>query len=109
MDSPDGDSPGLARPTRQQRKIERRLFEVHARLAKARAALEVIDEQLAALEELAEDAHLRMLVSETSDAGRTWREADGHARRLAEHRGAQLAEIARLEAAQDDLFSQLVF
>jgi hypothetical protein len=94
--------------SRTQRRIERRLFEVHDRLRRARDELEVIETQLAALAEQADEARVRMLVSETPGAGRDWREAAGHAERITASRDRKRAEIATLESAQDELLGQLV-
>ena len=97
--------PGRA-PSRKR--IERRLFEVHDRLRRARDELEIVESQLASLAEIADEAHIRMLVSEAPGADRDWREAQGHAQ-LLEHSAARLrAEIASLETAQDELLGRLV-
>lgn len=88
--------------------MERRLFDVHARLARARAELEVAEEQLAALDEQADEARLRMLVSETPLAEREWREAERHAEAMRRSRDAARALVAELEAAQDELLGKLV-
>ena len=88
--------------------IERRLTEVHARLKKAREELVVLDEQLAALSEEADEARLRALVSETPVADREHREAQKHADAMARSRDAVVAAIADLERAQDRLLDQLV-
>lgn len=87
--------------------IERRLTEVHERLRRARAELAVLDEQLAALTEAAEDARLRALVSETPLADKEHREAQKHADAMLRSRAAVLAAIAELERAQDELLDRL--
>ena len=88
--------------------VERRLIEVNARLRKAREELVVLEEQLAALTDEADDARLRALVSETPLADREHREARKHADAMARSRDAVLASIAELETAQDRLLDQLV-
>ncbi len=95
-----------ADPGRQR--VERRLFEVHARLERARAELELADEQLAALADAAEEAKIRMLVAETPLAEREWHEARRHAEVMARSRDAARSRVAELERAQDELLSQLV-
>ena len=88
--------------------VERRLLEVNARLRKAREELVVLDEQVAALAEEADDARLRALVAETPLADREHREARKHADAMARSRAAVLASIGELETAQDRLLDQLV-
>jgi chromosome segregation ATPase len=89
-------------------RIERRLFDVAARLERARAELRVLDEQLAALSEAADEARLRALVSETPLAEREFDEARRHAAALARSRDALAATIASLERTQDELLDRLV-
>src|SRR5688572_22670541 len=76
--------------------IERRLTEVHERLRRAREELAVLDEQLAALTEAADDTRLRALVSETPLADHEHREAQKHADAMLRSRAAVLAAIAEL-------------
>jgi len=97
--------PGL---TDRRVRVERRLFDVHARLERARAELALADEQLAALADAADDARTRMLVSETALANREWSEARRHAEVMARSRDAARAAVADLERTQDELLSQLV-
>ena len=87
--------------------IERRLTEVHRRLSRARDELAVVDEQLAALAEAADEARLRALVSETPLAEHEHHEAQKHADAMARSRNAVLESIAELERAQDDLLDRL--
>ena len=88
--------------------VERRLLEVNARLKRAREELAVIDEQLVALSDAADDARLRALVSETPIAARDHREAQKHADAMARSRAAVAAAIVELESAQDRLLDRLV-
>ena len=88
--------------------IERRLTDVTERLKRARRELAVVDEQLAALVDAADDARLRALVSETPLANREHHEAQKHADAMAGSRAALLASIAELEKAQDELLDRLV-
>ncbi len=87
--------------------LERRLSEVAERLRELRRELAVSDEQLAHLAEQADEARLRALVSETPIAGQEHREAQRHSDAMARHRDDVRDEIARLEAAQDDLLDRL--
>lgn len=88
--------------------IERRLLEVNARLKRAREELSIIDEQLAALSDAADDARLRALVSETPVAAHEHRQAQKHADAMARSRAVVAASIVELEADQDRLLDRLV-
>ena len=87
--------------------IERRLRELGDRLRRLRADLAVAEEQLAHFAADADDARVRSLVSETAISERAHRGADRHARTMARHRDEVVAEISRLEAAQDGLLDRL--
>ncbi len=89
-----------------RRQVERRLTEVGRRLRELRDELRVADEQLAHLADAADDARLRSLVSETPVADREHREASRHADAMRSHRASVAAEIARLEATQDELLDR---
>jgi hypothetical protein len=88
--------------------IERRLTDVTARLKRARTELLVLDEQLAALAEAADEARVRALVSETPLADKEHQEAQRHADAMARSRAALASSIADLERAQDELLDRLV-
>jgi uncharacterized coiled-coil DUF342 family protein len=87
--------------------IERRLFDLAQRLARARQELAVIDDQLAALTEAADDARLRSLVSETPLAHREYTEAQRHADALARARASVATGMAEMRQAQDELLDRL--
>ncbi|MHB8294285.1 MAG: hypothetical protein ACYDH5_06570 [Acidimicrobiales bacterium] len=87
---------------------ERRLVQVNARLKAARQEVGVVDEQLAALAETAEDARVRALVSETPLANKEYQEARRHADAMSKSRAAMAARIAELERLQDELLDRLV-
>lgn len=87
--------------------LERRLSEIATRLSQLRHDLAVADEQLAVLDDIADDARLRSLVSETPLAGQDRRETQRHADAMRRHREEVLAEIAALERAQDDLLDRM--
>ncbi len=88
--------------------VERKLSEAAERLRHLRAELAVVDEQLAFLDDAASEARLRAMVSETPMADREHREAQKHADAMGRHRAEVAAEIARLEAQQDDLLDRLM-
>jgi hypothetical protein len=88
--------------------VERRLTEVSDRLRQLREELRVADDQLAHLAELAEEARLRSLVSETPLSDREHHEAQRHADVMERHRGDLHETIERLETTQDELLDQLV-
>ena len=90
-----------------RRLTERRLTEVHRRLQRGREELAVIEEQLAALADAADDARLRSLVSETPLAESEHRDAQRHADAMARSREAVLQSITELEKAQDELLDKL--
>ena len=91
----------------RRRSIERRLRQTSGRLRSLRDELRVIDEQLVQLRDEAEDMGVRALVAETSGAGIEHRHAQGHADAMARHRDHVVAEVAELEAKQDQLLDAL--
>ena len=88
--------------------VERRLSESAERLKRLRSELAVVEEQLAFLAEAADETRLRALVSETPLADREHHEAQKHADAMGRHRAEVAAEIAKLEAQQDDLLDRLM-
>jgi hypothetical protein len=88
--------------------IERRLADSAKRLKRAREELAVTEEQAAALNETAEEARLRALVSETPLANKEYQEAQRHADTMERARRAVLSSIADLQRAQDELLDRLV-
>lgn len=93
---------------RGRQAVERRLFETNAKLAAARAELEVVEAQLAALEQMAEEAKVKSLVSETALAQREWDEARRHEETMRRSYLAARAVVAQLERTQDELFDNLL-
>lgn len=87
---------------------ERRLFDVAQRLKRAREELAVVDEQLQALAEAADEARIRSLVSETPLAHKEYTEAQRHADAMARSRSTLLASISELQESQDQLLDRLV-
>ena len=88
--------------------IERRLFDISQRLRSARDELAVVDEQLAALEDAAEEARVRSLVSETPLAHREYTEARRHADAMGRSRHTLHASIDTMRANQDQLLDRLL-
>lgn len=86
--------------------MERRLSEVASRLKRLRADLEVAEEQCVHFDDLADDARLRALVSETPAAERQHRDAARQAETMARHRARLREEIRTLEEQQDDLLDR---
>lgn len=87
--------------------VERSLKDVHGRLVRARQELAVLDEQLGALNEAADEARIRALVSETPVAGSDYGDAQRHADAAARARQALKATIEELEHRQDELLLRL--
>ena len=91
-----------------RRVIERKLAELTDRLSRLRDDLGVADEQLAHLENLAEEARVRALVSETAIADREHREAERHATAMKRQRDRLNDEIDRLEVEQDEMLGRFM-
>jgi hypothetical protein len=87
--------------------IERRLMDLSERLKRQRAELAVTEEQLAFLEEEAEDARLRALVAETPLGEAEARDARKHADALARQRDALARSITGLLREQDELLDRM--
>lgn len=90
-----------------QPQVERRLLGVSTRLKELRADLLVADEQMAHFDDIADDARIRAMVSETPLSDQDHREADKHAEAMRSHRERLRADIAKLEVTQDELLDQL--
>src|ERR1700733_1512558 len=88
--------------------IERRLTDVAQRLKRAREELAVIDDQLVALSDAADEARIRSLVSETSLAEREYTEAQRHVDAMTRSRRMVETDVAELQAAQDELLDRLI-
>lgn len=87
--------------------LERRLVDLSERIKRMRAELAVTEEQLAFLEEEAEDARLRALVSETPLADAEARDARRHADAMGRQRDAIDHSIATLRREQDELLDRM--
>ncbi len=98
---------GSYTPGMSQSILERRLVDVAERLKRIRAELEVTDEQMAFLEQEAEDVRLRALVAETPLADVEARDARRHADAFARQREAIAATVRELEKEQDVLLDRI--
>lgn len=87
--------------------LERRLIDVSDRLKRLRAELAVTQEQCAFLENEAEEARLRALVSETPLAEAEAHETRRHADAQARHRERLERAIEDLEREQDSLLDRM--
>lgn len=97
----------MAGTTRQAARIREQLARVQDDLKRVRANQRVLDEQVAHLSDVADDAETRHLVAQTPLADREWRAArtdrDRHAVLLDEAR----READKLLAEQDRLLERL--
>lgn len=87
--------------------LQRRLVDVSERLKRLRAELGVTEEQLAFLEDEADDARLRALVAETPRGDVEARDARRHADALTRHRDALTRSVAELVREQDALLDRM--
>ncbi len=88
--------------------VEKQLSASAERLRRLRNELAVIDEQLAFLDDAADESRLRALVSETPLADREHTEARRHAEAMASQRAHVLASIGKLEQSQNELLDRLL-
>jgi chromosome segregation ATPase len=93
--------------TRDANRVRERLARIQGELRRVRATQRVLDEQVAYLAEVADDAETRTLVSQTPLAEREWRAArtdrDRHRALLDDAR----RQVAELLAEQDRLLDRL--
>ena len=87
--------------------LQRRLIDVSDRLRRLRAHLLVAQEQLLYMEEEADAARMRALVSETPLADAEARESRRHADALGRQRDVLARSIAELEREQDALLDRM--
>ena len=88
--------------------IERKLRNVSDQLRSLREELEVSDQQFRQLDDEADDARLRSLVSETPVAAKEHRQAANQLAKLENHRQGVAADIAKHEAKSDELLDQMM-
>jgi hypothetical protein len=85
--------------------LERRIRDVHARLVRAREELAVLNEQLVVVQESADEARVRALVSETPLASQEHNEAARHADAMVRARDSLRKVVSDLERRQDELLA----
>jgi hypothetical protein len=88
--------------------VERRLTKIGTRLKSLRSELAIIDEQLLYLADDADDHAIRAMVAETASSSFEARSAQGNFENMSKHRIKVVAEIAELEARQDELLDQML-
>ena len=87
--------------------LERRIRDVHTRLVRAREELAVLNEQLAVVQESADEARVRALVSETPLASQEHNEAARHADAMVRARQAMATTVDELERRRDELLGSV--
>lgn len=88
--------------------VEQRLFDVHARLERARGELALVEEQARRADDAATEAHARAAASETPLASSEWCEARRRREQLVGQANTARAAVAELEATRDELLGKLV-
>lgn len=83
------------------------MLDINHRIKQTTSELAVTDEQLAFLEEEADDARLRAIVAETPMEVATANEAKRHADALSRHRDALRKTLQESRAEQDALLDRL--
>ncbi|MCP4225996.1 MAG: hypothetical protein GY773_21885 [Actinomycetia bacterium] len=87
--------------------IERKLTDLATELRVLHRELQVIDEQLQHFVDVADDARLRSLISETPLSANEHREATKAVAAVRRDREAMMKRVAKLETKQDTLLDQL--
>jgi hypothetical protein len=88
--------------------VEDRLRALGAEIAEMEVEQRIVDEQIAFQTEVAEDARIRALVSETPIADREAQEAAGDLARMQRSRDETRARLDALRAEQDRLLEQML-
>ena len=87
--------------------VERQLKEVGKRISRYKDELAIADEQLNHLQNEAEDARMKSLVSETAIADQERREVDQQVESMNRHHQHLIAEIKNLGERQDQLLEKI--
>jgi chromosome segregation ATPase len=105
-----GERPGRAATTtsRDTVKVRERLVSVQERLRRTRASLRVLEEQVAYLGEIADDAETRKIVAQTPLADREWRDARTDHERHVRLRDEARGELEELAQERDRLLDRLL-
>lgn len=88
--------------------VSDRLAALSGEIAEEQTQLRILEEQLVFQEEVAEDARIRALVSETPLADRESRVASDDLQRLRQSRDEALARVAALRGEQDALLERML-
>jgi predicted RNase H-like nuclease (RuvC/YqgF family) len=88
-------------------KLHDRLTQLSGEIAEAQTALRILEEQLAFLEEVADDARIRAVVSETPLADREFREAQGDLERMRRSHADAASRVEELRREQDLLLERI--
>ncbi len=88
--------------------ISERLSALSEEIAEEQTQLRILDEQVTFQQDVAEEARIRALVSETPLADREAREAADDLRRLVRSREEALARVAELRGEQDSLLERML-
>ena len=89
-------------------KLQKSLSQLGDRIAKARADLHIIEEQVLFQMDVVEETKTRMLVAETPLADREYRIANDDFQRMQKERERVIAEIAELQKEQDRLLDLML-
>jgi hypothetical protein len=89
-------------------KVHERLAVLTNEIAEAQTNLRILDEQLAYVEQVAEDARIRALVSETPLADREYREAREDLERMRRSHAEAADQVRSLREEQDRLLERLL-
>jgi predicted nucleic acid-binding Zn-ribbon protein len=92
----------------RQALLERKLSDNRARLDKARRELSVLEEQLVAVNEVADDSRLKAIVAETPLASQEFADVNRHVTAMLRSRSHLQEEIRALEQRQEDLIDRIV-
>jgi len=87
--------------------LEHRIRDLHSKLLRARAELALIEEQLVVVNEEAEDARVRSLVSETPLATHDYAEVRRHADAMERARDSMRARVDDLQRRRDELINHV--
>jgi hypothetical protein len=91
----------------RQAAIRRKIQDVQSRIVALRLEIGVLDEQVEAFDEDAEEHRVRAVVSETPLAAREHAEASRHAEIAHRARTTAAETLVKLEATRDGLLEQL--
>ncbi|MCA1830223.1 MAG: hypothetical protein LC663_01715 [Actinobacteria bacterium] len=88
--------------------VRHRLQEINQEIARLQTEIQILDEQIAFQQEVAEDARIRSLVSETPLADRDASEASGDLARLQRSRDDTQRQLVALRAETDKLLERML-